>query len=336
MSGQETRTPGRIMQMASAFQQSAALFAASDLGVFEALAGGGGMDCDALASALTLNRHGLRLLLDACTAVGLLVKSDDGLYRNTADVEAFLVPGRPGDLSQAIRYNRDVVGAWGRLAELARTGRPVEHPGLHLGDDNARTRDFVLAMHGRALAMGPLVVPSLDLAGRRRLLDAGGGPGTFAVLAARANPGLHCTVLDLPAVAAIAGELIDGQGMADRVSTLPGDYHTTPFPDGLDAVNFLGVLHQESPEDIRTLLRRAHEALVPGGVVHVLDMMTDASRTQPAFSALFAVNMALTTEHGWVFSDREMEQWLREAGFGRVEIQPLPPPAPHWLARAYR
>lgn len=336
MGGQETRTPGRIMRMASAFQESAVLFAASDLGVFKTLAGGTGMGGDALASALALDRRGLGLLLDACTATGLLEKSDDGLYRNSAESEAFLVPGRPGDLSQAIRYNRDVVAAWGRLADLARTGRPVENPALHLGDDNARTRDFVLAMHGRALAMGPLVVPSLDLAGRQRLLDAGGGPGTFAVLAARANPGLRCTVLDLPAVAAIADGLIAAQGMAGRVTTLPGDYHTTPFPGGMEAVNFLGVLHQESPEAIRALLRRAHEALVPGGVVHVLDMMTDASRARPPFSALFAVNMALTTENGWVFSDRELEQWLREAGFGRIVIQPIPPPAPHWLARAYR
>ena len=81
---------------------------------------------------------------------------------------------------------------------------------------------------------------------------------------------------------------------------------------------------------------RAFAALKPGGVVHVLDMMTDASHTQPRFSAMFAVNMALTTENGWVFSDREVEQWLREAGFERIETRPLPPPAPHWLTRAYR
>jgi len=336
MGGQQPVTPGRIMDMASAFFESAALFAASDLGVFKQLAGSGGATLEALADALKLDRHGLRLLLDACTAIGLLEKADDDQYRNTAESEAFLVPGKPGDLSQAIRYNRDVYDAWGRLAELARTGKPVERPALHLGDDANRTRAFVLAMHGRALAMGPLVIPSLDLAGRQRLLDVGGGPGTFDVLAAQAHPDLDCTVLDLPEVAAIADELIARQGMGERVKTLPGDYHTTPFPEGMDAVNFLGVLHQESPASIRDLFTRAHAALKPGGVVHVLDMMTDASHTQPRFSAMFAVNMALTTDNGWVFSDRELATWLREAGFGRIEIRPLPPPAPHWLARAYR
>jgi sugar phosphate isomerase/epimerase/SAM-dependent methyltransferase len=329
-------TPGRIMDMASAFFESAALFAASDLGVFKQLAGGDGTSLEPLADVLKLDPHGLRLLLDACVAIGLLAKSDNGQYRNAPDTEAFLVPGKRGDLSQAIRYNRDVYDAWGKLAELARTGKPVERPELHLGDDPNRTRDFVLAMHGRALAMAPLLIPSLDLAGRARMLDAGGGPGTFAVLAAQANPGLHCTVLDLPDVAAIAGELIAQQGMTDRVDTLPGDYHTTPFPQGMDAINFLGVLHQESPASIQDLFKRAYAALKPGGVVHVLDMMTDASHTQPRFSAMFAVNMALTTDNGWVFSDHEVEQWLREAGFARISTTPLPPPAPHWLTRAYR
>lgn len=329
-------TPGRIMDMASAFFESAALFSASDLGVFKALSGNDGMTLDALAETLTLDPHGLRLLLDACVAIGLLEKDVSGQYCNAPDTDAFLVPGKPGDLSKAIRYNRDVYDAWGHLSALAKTGKPVERPELHLGDDPNRTRDFVLAMHGRALAMGPMVVPSLDLAGRKRLLDAGGGPGTFAVLSANANPGLHCTVLDLPEVVAIASELIDQQGMGDRVDTLPGDYHTTAFPDGMDAINFLGVLHQESPASIKDLFKRAYAALNPGGVVHVLDMMTDASHTQPRFSAMFAVNMALTTENGWVFSDEELEGWLREAGFDRIEINPLPPPTPHWLARAYK
>ena len=336
MSKQHPITPARIMDMASAFFESATLFAASDLGVFKQLAGSDGYTLDSMAVALQLDPHGLRLLLDACAAIGLLEKGDDAQYRNAPDTEAFLVPDKRGDLSQAIRYNRDVYDAWGQLAELARTGKPVERPALHLGDDPNRTRDFVLAMHGRALAMAPLIVPSLDLNGRKRLLDVGGGPGTFTVKAVQANPGLHGTVLDLPEVAAIANDLIAQQGMSDRVKTLPGDYHATTFPDGVDAINFLGVLHQESPVSIQALLTRAYAALAPGGVVHVLDMMTDASHTKPRFSAMFAVNMALTTDNGWVFSDDELSTWLTEAGFERIAIAPLPPPTPHWLARAYR
>jgi hypothetical protein len=106
------------------------------------------------------------------------------------------------------------------------------------------------------------------------------------------------------------------------------------LPGGNDAVIFFGVLHQEDPVAIRALLRRANQALVPGGMISVLDMMTDSSHTAPKFSALFALNMALTTEHGWVFSEDELKSWLLEAGFEDFFCRPLSPPMPHWLASA--
>jgi predicted O-methyltransferase YrrM len=319
--------------MASAYYASSVLFAASDLGVFGSLAKHGQADAQTLSRDCGMHPRGAQLLLDACVAVGLLSK-DGALYANSPDAAAFLVPGSPADLSGAIRYNRDVYPAWGRLSAMARTGEPVERAEVHLGENPERTRTFVMAMHGRALGVGRVIVPMLDLTGCRRLFDVGGGPGTYSVLIAKAWPAIQCTVLDLPPVAAIARELVEGQGMADRVSVTGGDYHTAAFPPGNDAVMFFGMLHQESPDSIRDLLRRAHASLNPGGMVFVLDMMTDASHTQPAFSALFAVNMALTTPNGWVFSDAELKTWMSEAGFVEFECRPAPPPMPHWLATA--
>lgn len=326
-------SPDDIVQMASSFYVSATLFAAIESGIFAGLHDADGLTAEAVAMRRGLSGRGVRLLLDACTALGLLCKTGD-LYRNAPAADLCLVPGSRHDLTGAIRYNRDVYPAWGRLPDLVRTGLPVEPPALHLGDDPERTRRFVLAMHGRALGIGRAVVPMLDLSGCRRLLDLAGGPGTYAVLMAQATPGLTCTVLDLPPVAQVAETLIAQAQMSERVRVLPGDYHTTPFPDGMDAVTVFGALHQESPEAIRGILSRAQAALVPGGRIYILDLMTDATHTQPVFSALFAVNMALTTEQGWVFSDAELAGWLAEAGFTDCRIQPVPPPMPHWLAVA--
>lgn len=327
--------PSRIVRMASAFQESCLLFAAADLGVFKKLAELGSADTAQLAETLDLNERGARLLLNACTAIGLLEKNGER-FTNSPEAAAFLVPGQRGDLSGALRYNRDVYNAWGKLTQFARTGTPVEDPQIHLGDDPVRTRDFVVSMHGRALAMAQPVLSLLNVSGRKQLLDVGGGPGTFSVFLAKANPDLHCTVLDLPPVAAIAKELIASQGESERVTVLPGDYHTTRFPAGNDVVLLFGMLHQEPTDSIRDLLARAYEALQPGGTVYILDMMTDETHTKPAFSAMFAVNMALTKEQGWVFSDAELRDWLAQAGFLDITVRPLPPPMPHWLVSAGR
>jgi len=326
-------SPGLIVDLANAFFGSCILFTASDAGVFRRLAEQDGMDSASLARDLQQSERGMRALMDACVAVELLLKNGER-YSLTPAARTFLTPGSPADLSGALRYNRDVYSAWGRLAEFVRTGQPVERPELHLGEDRERTRAFVMAMHDKAVGMGRAILPWLDLAGRKRLLDVGGGPGTIAVLIAQAFPEIHCTVMDLPAVVDVARELIERQGATARVDILAGDYHTTPFPSGLDALNFFGMLHQESPEAIRNLIGKAHAALEPGGVIHVMDMMTDDSHTQPPFSAIFALTMGLTTQYGWVFSAGELQGWLEESGFTGFSVQPLPPPLPHWLARA--
>ncbi len=233
-------SPQRIMDTASAFYDSSVLLTASDLGIFARLSEVGAASTDAIADICGLNRRATRLLMDACATLGLLSKEGDS-YSNTPETAAFLVPASPSDLSQAIRYNRDVYAVWGKLGEFMRTGKPVERPELHLG---------------------------------------------------------------------------------------------MVFPGHNDILIFFGVLHQESEDSIVSLLKKAYDATAPGGIIYVLDMMTDATRTQPKFSALFAVNMALTAEHGWVFSDQNLKSWLAEAGFVDFSCQPLPPPMPHWLASA--
>ena len=323
-----------IVDLASAYYGSAVLFAAIDNDVFARVEAGE----FASATEAALPR-GVRLLLDACVAEGLLEKND-GVYSNTAAGRMALVPGGPADLTKAIRYNRDVYPAWGRLADFARTGKPVERPEIHLGEDPVRTKAFAASMFGRAMGIGRSVVPMVDLkasveGGEIRLLDLAGGPAAYAILLCQENPSLKCVTVDLKAISAEAAGYVERFGLRDRIECRAGDYHTDTYEKGAyDAVTIFGALHQESPAQIVDILKRAHDALKPGGRLFVLDMMTDATRTVPKFSALFAVNMALTTENGWVFSDEELKGWMREAGFRPGETRAVPPPMPHWLVTA--
>ena len=336
MMQQELSVQG-LVELASAFYGSAILFSALENNVFTQVEKlGPAATLENLAKTGGMDLRGLRLLLDACVAIGILAK-DEEIYRNTDAGTAALVSGSKMDLSRAVLYNRDVYPAWGKLSDLVKSGKPVEAPEIHLGEDLERTRRFVLSMRGRALAIGQSVIPMLDLKGCSTLLDLAGGPGTYAVLIAQANPKLHCTTVDLPAVSAVATECVAESGMSDRVTCLPGDYHTDTYPESAyDAVTIFGALHQESPEAIVDILRRAYAALKKNGRLFVLDMMTDATHTQPPFSALFAVNMALTTQNGWVFSDAELKEWMRLSGFEPGSTQTVPPPMPHWLVSAVK
>lgn len=316
------KSVSEIVDLASAYYGSAVLFAAIDCDVFAQVEAG----------TLDVSNRGMRLLADACVAEGLLEKRA-GVYANTPASRLALIPGGPADLTKAIRYNRDVYPAWGKLAEFARTGKPVERPEIHLGEDAARTKAFAASMFGRAMGIGRGIVPMLGkLEGK--VLDLAGGPGAYAILMAEANPGTTYVTVDLPAISAEAAGYVARFGLADRITCRPGDYHADEYEAGAyDAVTIFGALHQESPAQIVDILKRARRALKPGGQIFILDMMTDETHTAPKFSALFAVNMALTTENGWVFSDAELKGWLAEAGFTPGETQCVPPPMPHWLVK---
>ena len=79
------------------------------------------------------------------------------------------------------------------------------------------------------------------------------------------------------------------------------------------------ILHSEGEESSRSLLRRLHAALRPGGRAVILEFLPNDDRTGPPFPIFFALNMLLNTEHGNTFTLAEYTRWLREAGFVRIE-----------------
>jgi SAM-dependent methyltransferase len=323
------------MQLATGYWSSAAFLAANEIGLFSALAEGG-KHAEDVAATLGTDPRATSVLLDALCGLNLVVKQGD-LYILPSISLAFLVPGSPNYLGSALRWAGDQYSAWGNLADTVRTGDPAVDPGQHLGDDPTQTRTFVLGMHERALGLARGVVRFIDLEGCHSLLDVGGGPGTYATLLARAYPDLQVTVMDLPAVLAVAEELIAEAQLSDRVTTIAGDATFGDYgEDRYDAVLFSGVLHQMGPETIQRMLAGGYRAVKPGGRIIVSDMMLDATKTQPVFSTLFSLQMLLTSAEGAVFAAEECSYWLEKAGCTDIQIQRLPPPLPYTVITAQK
>ena len=321
---------GLLMQVALAHRSSAVLFAASELDVFSKLSVGPMTAAD-VAKACHAKPDPTRFVLDACVTIGMIERDGDK-YKNSPTAEFFLVRGKGPYIGDGLKYAEDLYPAWGRVAELMRTGKPVMPPETILGDDPEKTRAFVLAMHERAKGIGAVLPHGADLTGRKHLLDIGGGPGTYSVGLVRQTPGLRSTVLDRPGVLAVTKELVAEQGFADRVGLRPADYLEDDFGTGYDVALLSGMMHRETPESCQLLLRKAFAALDPGGLVMVSDVFfDDDSKQSPPFATFFALNMMLTAEHGTCHARTEMAAWMKRAGFVHVEIKPLPPPNPHTL-----
>ena len=127
----------------------------------------------------------------------------------------------------------------------------------------------------------------------------------------------------------MARELVAAAGAGKRVQLRDGDYHSADFGSGKDVVLMSGMFHRETAQACRTLIERAAACLNPGGLLVVSDVFTDEGGCQPAFAALFGLNMMLTAADGGVHADADVMQWMAESGFHRLRAAPLPPPMPH-------
>ena len=332
---QAAPSPRRIMELATGYWASMVLLSLNELGIFSALGEGGATTAD-VAERLGLDSRALQFLLDAGVNLGLL-ELRESRYANSPESDAFLVEGRPAFMGGGLKYALDTYAAWGELPQAIRTGDPQLAASEYLGDDKERTRRFVYAMHHRAKPTAFGLGKGIDLTGCHKLLDLGGGSGVYSILFCQRHEELEATLFDLPGVLEIASEIVEAEGVGDRVRLQPGDYHVDPLGENLyDAVFLNGMLHRESGEFTRSLLQKVKRSMVPGGRVFITDVMLDETGHGPLFPTLFALNMLLSAPGGGAHSTAAQSEWLREAGFSNVQVSQLPPPAMHTLLSARR
>ena len=314
-------SPAQIMQIASGFMAAKHLFAASELGLFEALA-----DCpatvDALAARTGLSARAARISADAMVALGLLERDGDE-YRNGAAAGQYLTGRTPADLRPFLSFwDRISYPAWTTLATALASGPPQEIFEL---DDELQA----IASAGiEAILAGPAnALPhAVDLTDRRSLLDVGGGTGSWTIALARAYPQLRSTVLDLPVVAEIARERIDQAGLSAQATVLAADAMADELPTGHDTFLLANIVHYWSPAQNRAMLSRIRQAAPAGACLLLADFWTDATHTEPVHAALMAGEFAVHMRDGDVYSVDEVREWLTDTGWRFVAHTPLAGP----------
>jgi ubiquinone/menaquinone biosynthesis C-methylase UbiE len=309
----------RLRSLAGGFRAGQVIMTANRLGVFAAI-GGGERAAGEVARSLGTDPRATKILLDALAGLDLLVKNG-GSYRLSADAAEFLLPESPHTLCDALRLDARLYERWGKLEEAVRTGRPVKDVTKHRTEEEQR--DFILAMANMGTRTARRLLDAVDLAGRRRLLDVGGGPGTFPAVFCRAYPELRGTVFDLPETIAIAREVLGREGMLDRIDLVEGDFLTDPLPAGHDAALVSNILHMFPEAACRDLIDKIATALEPGGMVILTEFHLEEDGAHPPSGSLFSVNMLLSTEGGRSYTVSQMIRWLESSGFSGAEFREI-------------
>lgn len=318
-----------IFRIASGFMAAKHLFAANEVGLFAALAHGP-RSLDELASVTGVPPDRLRVLADAMVALELLELQADR-YRNGAVATAFLSGHTAADLRAFLRFwDRLSYPMWTRFADAVRTGRGQSSPVLTADEQRLFSEgvEAIQAAPAQALPAG------YDFGRHQRLLDLGGGTGSWLRAVVQRYRHLRGTLFELPGAAALARRRLADDQLLTRVDVVDGDFFRDPVPGGHDVVLVANVLHMFSADRNRDLLHRVRSDVTDGTRLLLADFWTDPTHTEPVFAALMAGEFLVITGEGAVYSAQEVNNWLDDTGWRLIDRTPLVGPMSLIVAEA--
>jgi SAM-dependent methyltransferase len=320
-------SPVIIFDALNGYQRSAALRAAIELEVFSVI-GRGERTAGAIGRACGAAERGVRILCDYLVVIGLLTKSGE-TYHLTPDSAAFLDKRSPAYMGGAVRFMHGdtISAAFAKLTDAVRNGGTAVPADGTVAPDHPVWVDFARGMAPLMAMPAELLAALVDPTPARplKVLDISASHGLYGLAFARRNPAARVVGNDWPTVLKVAQESAERMGVADRFSTIPGSAFEVDFGRDYDIVLLPNFLHHFDAAGCEKLLRKVHTALKAGGRVVVLEFIPEPDRVSPPPSAMFALTMLATTPSGDAYTYAEYEAMLRNAGYARSELHPLPP-----------
>ena len=317
-------SPTLFFQTVNAYQRTAALKAALELGLFTAV-GQGARTAKALAERCDASERGTRILCDALTMFGFLTKHGQE-YVATRNTACFLDQRSPAYLGDTLNFmlSSTMTSGFRGLTQAVRKGGTTLTEEGTVAPEHPEWVTFARAMAplmaGPATAIAQLVTtwPKKP----RRVLDVAAGHGLFGIEIAKSSPNTEVVALDWANVLTVAEEQAKAAGLGERYRTLAGSAFDVELGTDYDVVLLTNFLHHFDPETCEALLRKVHAALSREGRVVTLEFVPNDDRISPE-SADFSLIMLATTPAGDAYTFAELDRMFRNAGFGRSELHPV-------------
>uniref|UniRef100_F6Q8S7 Acetylserotonin O-methyltransferase like n=1 Tax=Monodelphis domestica TaxID=13616 RepID=F6Q8S7_MONDO len=320
--------PTILIELLDGFKASKAMFVACKLKVFDLLKGKDILKAKDVAAHINASVCGIERLLDACTALELLNKTNEG-YSNTELANKFLVSDSEYSLHGFIIHANDYVWQFfTHLESAVKEGTNQNHQIFEKKAQNLfqdtfyHSREtklrFMNAMHCIIKVTARDVATAFDLSGFRSACDLGGCTGALAHVLVQEYPDLHVTVFELPDVIEnISCFQPLGQG-SSRITFTPGDFFKDNIPKA-DLYILSRILHDWSDDKIDILLSKISDTCKPGSGLLLAEMVLDKKRRHGRSAWLQSLNMLVQTE-GKERSCFEYRCLLERHGFRNVQI----------------
>lgn len=305
--------PNKIRELASGFQISRIILTAVELDVFSFL-DRHLVPSSEVAKQIGADARATDRLLNSLVPLGFLNKVRGKFYNSDA-ASLYLVKGKP-EFMGGLFHTNELWKSWGTLTNAVRKGTSVYTDDVSESD---WTETFIAAMHYRAVKEAKILAMMLNLNSAKKMLDIGGGSGAFSMGMIECNLALQSVILDLPNVIPLTKKYVEAFPHKENISYTEGNYLTDSFGSGYDLILLSAIVHINSNEQNKELIKKCSNSLNSGGQIIIKDWIMNEARTEPLGGALFAINMLVGTECGDTYTEKEMREWFSNAGINKIE-----------------
>ncbi|HEY1292352.1 MAG TPA: methyltransferase [Chloroflexota bacterium] len=315
----------QVIQMATAYWVSRAVYVAAQLGVADLLKDEA-QDADALAAATGTNAPALRRVLRSLASVGLFRTDTQGRFSLTP-LGAALQSDAPGAArSTVIALSGGFFwAAWGEVLHSVRTGETGIQKALGMSEYEYLARHSEDASHFNAAMIGyhgeepSAIVEAYDFSGIGTVVDVGGGSGNLLGTILAANPSVRGVLFERAQVVPDAELHLMEVGVADRCEFVGGDF-LAAVPEGGDMYIVSHCIHNWDEAACVRILANCRRAMPPHGRLLIVEAVVSAS-DEPDPSKILDLAM-LVVPGGEERSENEYRILLEKAGFRLTRVLP--------------
>jgi precorrin-6B methylase 2 len=320
--------PVQIFTTIQGYQRAFALKAAVELDLFTAIAKGSQTAAE-IAKNCNAAERGIRILSDVLVVMGFLTK-DKNHYSLTADTAFFLDSRSPAYLGLAFKFlmGPTQLASFAQLTTSVRNGGSTDEHSTLAPDDPIWiefAKGMAPMMMPAAQAIAGMLAAELSSRPSAKILDIAASHGLFGITVAQRLPQAHIYALDWANVLEVAKENAEKQGLTDRYHLMPGSAFDVDYGTGFDAILITNLLHHFEPAANEKMLKKAYNALNPGGQVVLLEFVPNDDRVSPPVPALFSLTMLGNTPKGDAYTLAEYGTMCRNAGLESPRLIPLEP-----------
>jgi hypothetical protein len=213
--------------------------------------------------------------------------------------------------------------AYGALAHTVATGenafRHVHGVSLfeYLADNPDEARMFDRRMTNFSSAETLQIVEAYDFSGARTVVDVAGGEGQLLSAVLGAHPTLRGVLFDLPHVVASAEHRLRESNVADRCTTVGGDFFES-VPEAADLYLLKWIIHDWEDDGAVKILGNCARAMDPAGKVLLAEVVIGAPNSGDD-GPLLDVHM-MVLPGGRERTEAEFAQLFAEAGLRLTRV----------------